>query len=185
MNFYDMTFEELKELIRSEYGELISDSSYGSPESLSQALEDIEKQPVKQFPYASGVSYRCNVLKMQVIGAAINYPHQKFTLREICEFRGLPHKKVQDIVSKWNRRHYPYFTKLQKRTAKHENVYILRKYAVTSYLEYVKRFKNSYELSLQKAVPKKTEIYVRINSHGGRMGLTESDLPKIKLTDET
>jgi hypothetical protein len=181
MNFDDMTFQELKELIRSEY-ELLSDCSYDSPESLSQALEALLKQPVKQFPYASGVSYRCNVLKMQVIGAAIHYPYQKFTLNELCAFRGLPLKKVQDIVSKWNRRQYPYFTKLDKRTAKNENVYKLGKYAVASYLGYLKRFNRGCELNLQKPHPKKIETFVRINSHGGKMGLKETDLPEIKLT---
>ena len=42
MNF-DMTFEELKELIRSEYGEFIEDSCYDSPESLLKALEDLSE----------------------------------------------------------------------------------------------------------------------------------------------
>ena len=55
MNF-DMTFEELKKLVRSEYGEFIEDSCYDSPESLLKALEDLSEhvdcspqQPVKQF----------------------------------------------------------------------------------------------------------------------------------------
>jgi len=131
MNYDNMSFNELRDHVKNVYGDLLSEDSYDSPERLLQALEDLSKhvcalsQPVKQFPYASGVSYRCNVLKMQVIGAAIHYPYQRFTLREICEFRGLPLKKVQDIVSKWNRRHYSYFTKLNKRTHKHENIYKL------------------------------------------------------------
>ena len=197
MNFDAMTFEELKELIKSIFGdELFPDDCFDSPERFMKALKDLEQplgqqseqqseqQPEKLFPYANGVSYRCNVLKMQLIGAAIHYPCQKFTLRELCTFRGLPLKKSQDIVSKWNRRHYPYFTKLQKRTAQHENVYKLRKYAITSYLEYLKRFRHGLELNLQRPHTKKVEIHVRINRHGGKMGLTKSDLPEIKLTNK-
>jgi hypothetical protein len=39
MNYDDMTFEELKELIINEYGELISDDAFESPEKLYKALE--------------------------------------------------------------------------------------------------------------------------------------------------
>ena len=85
-----------------------------------------------QFPYATGYSYYFNVLKAQLIEAAIHYPSTRFTLRQLCEFRDLPLYKVQVMVSKWNHRGYPYFTKLKKRTSNHENVYKLRKYAVTT-----------------------------------------------------
>jgi hypothetical protein len=187
MNF-DMPFEELKELVRSEYGEFIEDSCYDSPESLLLALEDISKhagylpqqKQVKQFPYASGYSYYFNVLKAQVIEAAMHYPSDRFTLRQLCEFRDLPLFKVQVMVSKWFHNGYPYFTKLKKRTSNHENVYKLRKYAVKSYIAYKRRLSLNFDLNLHRVVPKKMALYVNINRYGKEMGLGMSDLPDVK-----
>ena len=186
MNF-DMTFEELKELVRSEYGEFIEDSCYDSPESLLKALEDLSEhvdcspqQPVKQFPYATGYSYYFNVLKAQLIEAAIHYPSTRFTLRQLCEFRDLPLYKVQVMVSKWNHRDYPYFTKLKKRTSNHENVYKLRKYAVATYIAYKRRLSFNFDLNLHSSIPKKMALYVNINRYGKEMGLQMSDLPDVK-----
>jgi hypothetical protein len=184
----DMTFEELKELVKSEYGEIIEDSYYNSPESLLKALEDLSKQagyfpqqqPVKQFPYASGYSFYFNVLKAQVIEAAIHYPFDRFTLRQLCEFRDLPLFKVQVMVSKWFHNGYSYFTKLKKRTSNHENVYKLRKYAVKSYIAYKRRLSKNFDLDLHRASPKKMRLYVNINRYGKEMGLQISDLPDVK-----
>ena len=131
-----MTFEELCDRIRHDYNDSLPESAYESVESLVVALKDIEEEKVI-FPTATGYSYHCNVLKMQFLHAAIHYPDDRFTLRQVCEFRNLPLKKVQDMVSIWNRRKYRYLTKLPKRTSKHENVYKLRKCAVKYTIAYI------------------------------------------------
>jgi hypothetical protein len=107
----------------------LPESTYNSVENLIAALKDITEEKVI-YPTATGYSFHCNVLKMQFLHAAIHHPDDRFTLRQVCEFRNLPLKKVQDMVSLWNRRKYRYLSRLPKRTSKHENVYELRKCAV-------------------------------------------------------
>ena len=88
-----MTFEELCDRIRHDYNDSLPESAYESVESLVVALKDIEEEKVI-FPTATGYSYHCNVLKMQFLHAAIHYPDDIFTLRQVCEFRNSPLKKV-------------------------------------------------------------------------------------------
>ena len=141
-----MTFEELCDRIRHDYNDSLPESAYESVESLVVALKDIEEEKVI-FPTATGYSYHCNVLKMQFLHAAIHYPDDIFTLRQVCEFRNLPLKKVQDMVSIWNRRKYRYLTKLPKRTSKHENVYKLRKCAVKYTIAYIHNYNLGFDLN--------------------------------------
>jgi hypothetical protein len=177
----NLTFKELCDRIRNDYNDSLSKSSYESVESLIEALKDIEEEMII-FPTATGYSYHCNVLKMQFLHAAIHYPDDRFTLRQVCEFRNLPLKKIQDVVSIWNRRKYRYLTKLSKRTSKHENVYKLRKCAVKYTIAYIHNYKLGFDLNKKRGhKPKKVEIYVSINGHGRKMGLKPKDVPDIVL----
>jgi len=177
----NMSFKELCEQIKQEYGTLLPESAYNSPESLIEALKSIQEEEAI-FPTATGYSFHFNALKMQFLHGCIHYPYQHFTLRQICEFKGLPLKKVQDMVSIWNARGYRYLTKLKKRTSNHENVYKLRKYAVVSCIRYLNNYNKNLDLNMKRGHKyKKVEIYVSINGHGRRMGLTDADLPKIKI----
>jgi len=177
-----MTFEELCTRIKQDYGDRLPKSAYNTPRSLIEAMKSIQEDKVIH-PYASGYSFRRNVLKMQFIQAAIHYPSDRFTLKQVCEYRGLPLKKVQDMVSVWNKRGYRYLTKLPKRTCKHENIYKLRKVAIVSCLGYINMYKHGFTLNLHKwHKPEKAEIYVGINGCGRRMGLTNDALPEIKVT---
>ena len=178
----NMSFEELSEQIKQEFGTLLPESAYDSPESLIEAMEALQTETVS-FPTATGYSFHFNALKMQFLHGCIHYPYQHFTLRQICEFKGLPVKKVQDMVSIWNARGYRYLTKLKKRTSNHENVYKLRKYAVVSCIRYLNNYNKNLDLNMKRGHKyKKVEIYVSINGHGRLMGLTDVDLPKIKIT---
>jgi hypothetical protein len=114
---------------------------------------------------------------------SISMDYQHFTLREISEFKGLPLKKIQDMVSIWNHRNYRYLTKLKKRTSSHENVYKLRKYAIKSSIAYIHNYNTKFDLNRKKNhKPKKVDTYVSINGHGRLMGLTDVDLPEIKIS---
>ena len=176
----DLTFTELCDRIRSNYNNSLPESAYDSVESLVVALKDIEEEKVI-FPTATGYSYHGNVLKALFLDAAFHYPDIKFTLREVCEFAGLPLYKMRIMVSKWNHRKYRYMTKLKKRTSNHENVYKLRKAAYVYYLVYKKRMCKNFDLNLHRPQPRKVEIYVSINGHGRRMGLTNDALPEISM----
>jgi hypothetical protein len=181
----NLTFKELCDRIRHDYNDSLPESAYESIESLVNALKDTTKEDQPMYKYASGYAYHGNVLKALFFDAAFRYPSLKFTLRDICEFGNLPLYKVRVMVSKWNRRGYPYLTKLKKRTAMHENVYKLRKYAYSSYFQYKKRLSLGFDLNLQRPQPKKVEIYVSINDRGRRMGLTSDALPDIPLAHKT
>ena len=175
----DLTFSELCTRIKQDYVDKLPDSAYDSPECLIITMKALQKKK-PDFQYATGYNFYGNVLKSLVIEAAINYSSDRFTLRQLCEFRNLPLFKVQVMVSKWNHRGYPYFTKLKKRTSNHENIYKLRKYAVTSYIAYKRRLSCNFDLNLHRAVPKKLALYVNINRYGKEMGLQMSDLPDVK-----
>jgi len=180
----NMSFQELCDRIRSDYNDYLPESAYESVENLIAALKDITEEKVI-FPTATGYSYHCNVLKMQFLHAAMHYPDDRFTLRQVCEFRDLPLKKVQDMVSVWNKRKYKYLTKLPKRTSNHENVYKLRKCGVKYCIAYIHNYKRNFDLNKKIGhKPKKVEIYVSINGHGRKMGLKKSDLPQIILTNK-
>jgi hypothetical protein len=175
----ELTFSELCERIKVDYGDKLPNSAYDSPESLIIAMKALPKDK-PNFQYATGYNFYGNVLKSLVIEAAINYSSDRFTLRQLCEFRDLPLFKVQVMISKWNHRGYPYFTKLKKRNSNHENVYKLRKYAVTSYIAYKRRLSCNFDMNLHRAVPKRMALYVNINRYGKEMGLQMSDLPDVK-----
>lgn len=178
----DLTFSELCERIKIDYGDKLPDRAYESVEELIEAMKALQTGTVI-FPTATGYSYHCNALKMQFLQGCIHYPFQHFTLRQICEFKGLSLKKVQDMVSIWNHRKYRYLTKLKKRTSNHENVYKLRKYAVKSCIAYIHNYNKKFDLNRKKNhKPKKVDTYVSINGHGRLMGLTDVDLPKIKIS---
>lgn len=150
--------------------------------SIDDTLVENDKTEIKTI---HGYSYHQNVLKMLVLDAAIHYPHMKFTLREICEFRDLPLSKVQKMVSIWCTRKYRYFTRLKKRTSNHENVYKIRKAAITYYLKYKKRFDRGFDLNLKRRYPIKVQIYAHINGYGRERGLTDEHLPTIVLPPST
>jgi hypothetical protein len=177
----NLTFEELCDRIRHDYNDSLPESAYSSIENLIHALKDITTEDKPLYPYASGYSYHGNVLKALFLDACYHYPKLKFTLREVCEFGGLPYKKVQVMVAKWNMRGYRYLTKLKKRTSKHENVYKMRKAAYKYYLIYKKQMRLGFDLNLHRPQPKKVEIYAHINWYGKRMGLTSDALPEISL----
>jgi hypothetical protein len=178
----NLTFDELCNKIREQYGTSLPESSYDSVENLIEALKDImikEDKPIHS--YASGYSYHGNVLKALFLDAAFHYPNMQFTLREVCEYAGLPLFKVQVMVSKWNHRKYRYMTKLKKRTSNHENVYKMRKCSYMYYLVYKKHMRRKFDLNLKRRYPKRVEIYAHINGCGRRMGLTDEALPKISM----
>jgi hypothetical protein len=178
----DLTFSELCERIKIDYEDKLPESAYNSPEALIEAMKALQTEKVI-FPKATGYSYHFNALKMQFLQGCIHYPCQHFTLRQICEFIGLSLKKVQDMVSIWNRRKYRYLTKLKKRTSNHENVYKLRKYAIVSCIAYTHNFYRGFDLCRKKNhESKKVNTYVSINGHGRRMGLKDADLPEIKIS---
>jgi hypothetical protein len=177
----DMTFSELCDKIREQYGTLLPESAYDSMENLIQAMKDITKEDKPIHPFASGYSFHGNVLKALFLDACFHYPYMQFTLRQVCEFAGLPLFKVQVMVSKWNRRGYRYLTKLKKRTSAHENVYKMRKCSYMYYVLYKKQMRKGFDLNLKRRYPKRVEIYVHINGCGRRMGLTDEALPKISF----
>lgn len=177
----DMTFEEICERVKIQYNNILPESAYDSPESLVQAMKGITKEDKPIHPYASGYSYHGNVLKALFLDACFHYPYMQFTLKQVCEFANLPYKKIQVMVAKWNMRKYRYLTKLKKRTSNHENVYKLRKATYAYYLAYKKRLRLGFDLNLQRPQPRRVQIYVSINGHGRRMGLTNDSLPEISL----
>jgi hypothetical protein len=177
----DMSFQELCDRVRIDYNNTLPESSYDSIENLVNALKAITKEDKPMYSCATGISYHGNVLKALFLDACYHYPYDKFTLREICNFGGLPLFKVQVMISKWNHRKYRYMTKLKKRTSNHENVYKLRKAAYVYYLIYKKRILLGFDLNLHRPQPKRVEIYASINWYGRQMGLTSDSLPEIAL----
>lgn len=169
MNYEDLTFEQLRELIRNEYSELFPDDSFDSPETLLQALEDLSNH--------TGYKHIFNARAYRVLKAAVYLP-MIFTCRDISDYSGLPLKSVQDCISIWNRYNYKYLTKLPKRTPRHENRYKLRKWGMRTYLEMKKRIKRNFCLNRGRYSPEKVSSYFVLDKYGRLMGLTEDDLPK-------
>jgi hypothetical protein len=162
-------FEELKELIRSKYGSLLSDSNYDSPESLYKALEALQMH--------AGYSHIYNARAFKVLEAAVHSP-LVFTTRDLSERSGLPLHCVSDFMFRCTKYHYKYFTRLPKRTLHGANRYKLRKWGVASYLNWKNRVQQNFCLNRHKYVPEKVNSYYVVNKYGRILGLNEEDLPK-------
>jgi hypothetical protein len=169
-NIDDMTFTDICEQVRQDYSTL-PDSSFESPDKLLEALEALSKN-------TAGYSHIFNAREYRVLDAAVHLQHTVFTTRDLSEKSGLPLKSVQDCISIWNKYHYKYLTKLQKRTSKGENRSKLRKWGARTYLDMKNRIKHNFSLNRQKYIPEKVDSYFVINKYGKLMGLTEADLPK-------
>jgi hypothetical protein len=169
-NTDDKNFGELKELIRSKYGSLLPHSSYDSPESLYKALEALQKH--------AGYSHLYNARAYKVLEAAVHSP-LVFTTRDLSERSGLPLHSVSDCIYRWQKYHYKYLTRLQKKTTHGANRYKLRKRGVRTYLDWKNRIqRHNFELNRRRYSPKKVDCYFVVNKYGKFMGLTNDDLPK-------
>ena len=94
-NIDDMTFTDICEQVRQDYGTL-PDSSFESPDKLLEALEALSKN-------TAGYSHIFNARAYRVLDATVHLQHTVFTTRELSEKSGLPLKNVQDCISIWNK----------------------------------------------------------------------------------
>jgi hypothetical protein len=191
--------DELFDIIIAQYGERISNDEFLDYETLMNAIERCEKKDKERmYPYATGYSFRCNALKFLIFDAIYHYPHEVFTLKQICEFRNLPRDKVKSIVSRWKKRGYPYLSELPKRLAHNEIRYKARKALYVYHRKYlnalVKGFELNFKIKRRHRLPRpdgvkydsairalrRVDSYARINSWGREMGLKQEDVPDLK-----
>ncbi|HZK70297.1 MAG TPA: hypothetical protein VFD03_02110 [Clostridia bacterium] len=165
----EMSFEELSEQIKQEFGTLLPESSYNSPASLIEAMTALSH---------TGYKHIFNARAYRVLDAAVHLQDLVFTTRDLAEYSGLPLKSVQDCISIWNRYHYKYFTKLHKRLPHGANRYKLRKWGTRTYLDMKNRIHHNFDLNRQLYSPKKVDCYFVLDKYCMLRGLKESDLPK-------
>ena len=169
-----MTFEELCGCIKAQYGDILPENAYDSPESLSQALKDIEED--------KGYRHRYNVTAFLILQACMRMPKLIFTVADIAEYSGLDKQRVSDCIKRWIKYDFRYLTRLPKRRGiGGAYSYKIRKHAIETYISLKKRIVKGFDLNRMQRTPKRTDCYFYITDVGKAKGITEADLPQIVI----
>jgi hypothetical protein len=145
-NIDEKNFEELKVLLQKDYEGILPEDSFDKPEKLYEALETLSKH--------KGYSHIFNARAFKVLDAAVHLP-LVFTCRDLADYSGLSLHTVSDCIYRWQKYHYKYLTRLPKKNAHGANRYKLRKWGVTTYINWKNRVQKNFDLNRQKYVPEK------------------------------
>ncbi|HZK70735.1 MAG TPA: helix-turn-helix domain-containing protein [Clostridia bacterium] len=169
----NMTFEELCACVKSQYNNILPESAYESPESLSEALKDIEKD--------KGYRNRYNVTAFMILQACVRMQQRIFTVADIADYTGLSKHTISECIRRWIKYDFRYLTRLQKRIKAGAYKYKIRKHGIETYIALKKRIRRGFDLNQMQRTPRRIDCYFYINDIGKAKGLTEADLPQIVI----
>jgi len=172
----DLTFSELCERVKSDYGDKLPDSAYESVEKLIEGLKSIEEEE-HLFGYKNGSGYyhKGNVLKARLLEYGYKVYPKEFTVAEASEALGIAKKKISDILSYYHRQGFPYFSRLPKKLAGGACRYKIRKVGVDTLLKYRKRMARNFDLNCVRTYPIKVDAYIGVTRYGKSIGMTLDD----------
>jgi DNA-binding MarR family transcriptional regulator len=169
-----MSFQKLCECFKSQYNNILPESAYDSPENLSHALKDIEKD--------KGYRHRYNVTAFLILQACMRMPKLIFTVADIAECTGLDKQRISDCIRRWQKFNYHYLTRLPNRIGLGGAYrYKILKHGIETYMALKKRIRRSFSLNRMQDIPKKIDCYFYITDVGKAKGITEADLPQIVI----
>jgi len=170
----NMSFKDLCTLVKGKYNDLLLESAYESPESLSRALEAIKEN--------KGFKLRYQVRTYLILRACVKMPQRIFTVMDISKHSGLSKNQVSECISRWMKYDFRYITQLPKRKGLGGAYrYKLRKHGTEVYIALKHRIRKGYDLNRMKYIPEKIDCYYFITEVGKAKGLTEADLPIIDI----
>lgn len=170
----NMTFEELCECVKAQYGNILPESAYDSPGSLSEALTDIERN--------KGYRNRYNVTAFMILQACVRMPQRIFTVADIADYTGLSKHTISECIRRWIKYDFRYLTRLPKRRGIGGGYqYKIRKHGIETYMALKKRILKGFDLNRMQRRPKRTDCYFHITEVGKAKGITEADLPQIVI----
>jgi hypothetical protein len=168
-----MSFQELCECVKAQYGNILSNNSYETPENLSLALEVIENN--------KGYKHKYQLRTYFILRACVKMPQLVFTVADIAAYSGLSEKQVTDCINRWIKFNFRYLTRLPKRGKGNFYRYRLRKHGTETYIALKHLIRLGFELNRLKYIPEKIDSYYYISKPGELKGLTEADLPEIDI----
>ena len=172
----NMSFEELREQIKQEYGTLLPESSYNSPESLIEALKSIqEEEHLFGYKNGSGYYFKGNVLKARLLEYGYKVYPSAFTVAEASEALGIEKKKISDALNHYYENRLPYFSRLPKKLAYGACRYKIRKVGVVTLLKYRKRMSKKFDLNCTRTYPITVDAYIGVTRYGKSIGMTLQD----------
>jgi len=172
----DMTFSELCIRVQEDYGELLPEDSYDSPESLVEAMKSIqEEEHLFGYKNGSGYYFKGNVLKARLLEYGYKVYPSAFTVAEASEALGIEKKKISDALNHYHEHKYPYFSRLRKKLAWGACHYKIRKVGVVTLLKYRKRMSKKFDLNCTRKYPIKVDAYIGVTRYGKSIGMTLQD----------
>jgi hypothetical protein len=172
----DMTFSELCMRVREDYGELLPEDSYDSPEALILAMEAMKtEEHLFGYKNGSGYYFKGNVLKARLLEYGYKVYPSAFTVAEASEALGIEKKKISDALNHYHENKYPYFSRLRKKLAYGANRYKIRKVGVETLLKYRKRMSKKFDLNCTRKYPIKVDAYIGVTRYGKSIGMTLQD----------
>lgn len=169
----DMTFSELCIRVQEDYGELLPEDSYDSPESLVEAMKSIqEEEHLFGYKNGSGYYFKGNVLKARLLEYGYKVYPSAFTVAEASEALGIEKKKISDALNHYHEHKYPYFSRLRKKLAWGACRYKIRKVGVVTLLKYRKRMSKKFDLNCTRKYPIKVDAYIGVTRYGKSIGMT-------------
>jgi len=172
----DMTFSELCIRVQEDYGELLPEDSYDSPESLVEAMKSIqEEEHLFGYKNGSGYYFKGNVLKARLLEYGYKVYPSAFTVAEASEALGIEKKKISDALNHYHEHKYPYFSRLRKKLAWGACRYKIRKVGVVTLLKYRKRMSKKFDLNCTRKYPIKVDAYIGVTRYGKSIGMTLQD----------
>lgn len=171
-----MTFSELCMRVQEDYGELLPEDSYDSPESLVEAMKSIqEEEHLFGYKNGSGYYFKGNVLKARLLEYGYKVYPSAFTVAEASEALGIEKKKISDALNHYHEHKYPYFSRLRKKLAWGACRYKIRKVGVVTLLKYRKRMSKKFDLNCTRKYPIKVDAYIGVTRYGKSIGMTLQD----------
>ena len=172
----DMTFSELCMRVREDYGELLPEDSYDSPEALILAMEAMKtEEHLFGYKNGSGYYFKGNVLKARLLEYGYNVYPSAFTVAEASEALGIEKKKISDALNHYYENRLPYFSRLPKKLACGANRYKIRKIGVKTMLTYRKRMSKKFDLNCTRTYPITVGAYIGVTRYGKSIGMTLQD----------
>ena len=172
----DITFSELCIRVQEDYGELLPEDSYDSPESLVEAMKSIqEEEHLFGYKNGSGYYFKGNVLKARLLEYGYKVYPSAFTVAEASEALGIEKKKISDALNHYHEHKYPYFSRLRKKLAWGACRYKIRKVGVVTLLKYRKRMSKKFDLNCTRKYPIKVDAYIGVTRYGKSIGMTLQD----------
>jgi hypothetical protein len=172
----DMTFSELCMRVREDYGELLPEDSYDSPEALILAMEAMKtEEHLFGYKNGSGYYFKGNVLKARLLEYGYKVYPSAFTVAEASEALGIEKKKISDALNHYYENRLPYFSRLPKKLAYGACRYKIRKVGVVTLLKYRKRMSKKFDLNCTRKYPIKVDAYIGVTRYGKSIGMTLQD----------